>query len=279
MPRAGGSMRRPRSRPRAAVWRRRWAILTPTTSSSDIPAMAVEKSRRLVDGRAGEASRVRHRRQRRAGASFDLELSLHEIEKRAKPPRFLAFAEERRADLERRAFPIGKYTHQPFRLDIVLTHDVRMNAKTDATDYKLACDADVIHRDPTDHVDDLDAKPAAKIPDAFGALMFGYDAIEMFEIVHANGHALSFQERRAGINASRNACEAADAVVRFGKRAQLNRDVVRFDRYIDPAAVCVDHEMDLGITDSERGDRAAEPTGAEVHGHADAEHPPQLGLH
>ncbi len=101
----------------------------------------------------------------------------------------------------------------------------------------------------------------------------------MFEIVDANGNALSFEERWARINASRNTRQVADAAVGFGKSAQLNRDVVRFNRNVDPTAVRVDHKMDVGITDGERRDRAAKPTGAKVHGHADAEHSPQFGLH
>src|SRR6266852_1689587 len=101
-------------------------------------------------------------------------------------------------------------------------------------DLELARDADVIHGDPSDHVDHLVAKPAAKIPDTFGALMFGHDAIEMFEIVYAKGNALSFQERWARVNASRDARQGADAAVGYGKSAQLNRDVIRFDRYVDP---------------------------------------------
>src|ERR1700726_725431 len=254
------------------------------------PAHHRRENKRLVTGRVGvllhtvssslrHFGRVRHRRQGLAGASLDPELALHEIEERAEAPRLLAPAEEGCADLQGRAFPIGEHAHQPLRPYIVLAHDVRQNAESYASDHELARDADVIHGNSSDHVDHLVGKPAAKIPDAFGALMFGHDAIEMFEIVDAKGHALSFQERRACINASRNACEAADAALRFGKSAQLNCDVVWFDRDIDPAAVGVDHKMDVGITDGERGDRAAEPTDAKIHGHADAEHSPQFALH
>ena len=55
------------------------------------------------------------------------------------------------------------------------------NAEANAADHELARDADMIYGDPSDHVDHFVAKPAAKIPDAFGALMFGHDAIKMFE--------------------------------------------------------------------------------------------------
>ncbi len=69
------------------------------------------------------------------------------------------------------------------------------------------------------------------------------------------------------------------AAVRLRQGAQLHRHVIGFDRYIDPAAVGVDHQMDVRIADGERRNGAAQPAGAEIDRHADPQRAAQFGLH
>ncbi len=73
---------------------------------------------------------------------------------------------------------VGQHPHQPFRPDIVLPHDIRQDAESDAADHQLARHTDVIDGDAAGYVDHFRTVAAAKIPHTLGALMLGHDAIE-----------------------------------------------------------------------------------------------------